>query len=1106
MAADALPTPPATSVSWPDVSALLQDPAALQSLAGKIFLGVAVLLVLAGLYRIMPRVWKAIENVFFTNWRLAVLGTTGIVLSLASGWTTWDGMRNFTNEPVLSFMVTFGIQGVMLVVAWLIGESFATGMSQKAAAHNGSMPRSVQAVMGGVIGVMLFVAVAALFLFRDRLTGVASASPVETGDGLLIIVVGLLVAALVALNSASDMVKPYLQTTRVIVKNAMLWVMFLACMASSVFFSFDSRFNAIFPKEERVRAAELRAQNQVAGIIADIGQTLEMRRIQAADNLFKSDGWLAYEGELDKLATASRGAEKLIEAYYVEQMEERRRGIAEQQERIATAESSQSGLAMKKTALTEEVARLEAERPALVADVQTKKSDLDARAKEVDAKRVEAMAEEKGVEGTLKVGRGQMYRQRQGELAKLQDYYKIGEQRVKDAQKRLDETSGRIDVIKRELAGIDGSLAKLKGEADTAQQRIAVATTPEQASAMLPKVDPGRVLPEFEAARVSFRQKPDGAGLTAVREQCTQLLNAMSSAPTTKERVAGIDCDPKRAQEAASLLLTLDAGAQVFASTCVGGEKLNANKSADDLLGFSRRCLADSGLPSADTDQLRTKISFIELNRDDKAHNFVVSINAFQDGNRLAYLALGVAIAIDSLIFMSGLFGANAVRSPLSDVPSSKARTAEQLEGIIENALLPDIFETARVTLQSMRPITNDRGFMAEVRPNRLDPQSADRVLGVLNAGTTIHAVEYDHEEDRYLVRAELFEYLSGVSKKAFHANTQHATLAELEKTVSVALLPDIARNIDIVLSHMHPINEKHGFMAEMKLADIQDDGDKRITRQVLNAGSVHQRVQRADETGSHYFIHRDLYQTLARLRARTLFTSTAYRLDTGPHGETSMFSGSLNPERPALEHRSPDSGRQDAPIAQAASSARADRDQKAIRDRLLMAMGIAPSAYRDLVRSGALPHANALALQLGRLCQQKLIGVHINSELQELSEELERAAQTLKHDTSNGDLIDSTVFELQAILPALLLQQGGRYQETLCKLIDSLERANGEGHLDHKEQQLLQRLKFHESTLSKISRSESTDWQRVALLIEDFADSADSGDYRPEPDHRRPN
>ena len=60
---------------------------------------------------------------------LLLLGTTGFVLSLASGYTTWMGMTNFTGEAVLSLMVTFGIQGVMLIVAWLIGESFATGMS-----------------------------------------------------------------------------------------------------------------------------------------------------------------------------------------------------------------------------------------------------------------------------------------------------------------------------------------------------------------------------------------------------------------------------------------------------------------------------------------------------------------------------------------------------------------------------------------------------------------------------------------------------------------------------------------------------------------------------------------------------------------------------------------------------------------------------------------------------------------------------------------------------------------------------------------------------------------------------------------------------------------
>jgi hypothetical protein len=1104
MAESTVLTPTVTGLSWPDVSAL-QDPATLQDLSAKIFLGVAILLALAGLYRIMPRIWKAIEDVFFTNWRLALLGTTGIVLSLASGWTTWDGMRNFTNEPVLSFMITFGIQGIMLIIAWLIGESFATGMSQRAAANSGTLPRSVQAATGGIIGILLFVSVAALIVFRGSPAD-ASLMTAGSSDGFLIIATGLLMAALVALYSASDVVKPYLQSTRVVAKNAMLWVMFLACMASSVFFAFDSRFNAIFPQDERVRAAELRAQNQVAGIVADIGQTIETRRVDAADSLFRSEGWLAYEAELDKLGAASRGAEKLIEAFYVEQMEVRRRGIAEQQERIATAQSSQAGLTLKKASLTEEVARLEAERPALVAELQTKKSELDARAKEVDAKRVDAMAEEKGVEGSLKIGRGQNYRERMGELGKLQDYYKIGEQRVRDAQKRVDETSSRMDAIKRELAGIDGSLAKLTGEAETAQQRIAAASEPARPVDALPKVDPGRVLPEFEASRVAFRQKPDGAGLVSVQEQCSQLFNAMISTPTTKERVAGIDCDPKRAQEAAQLLLALDNGAQVFGANCMGGEKLAANKSTDDLLGFARRCLADSGLPSNDTDALRTKINFIELNRDDKAHNFVVSINAFQDGNRLAYLALGIAIAIDSLIFMSGLFGANAVRSPLSDVPTSKARTAEQLEGIIDNALLPDTFETARVTLQAMRPITNDRGFMAEVRPDRLDPQSAERVLGVLNAGSTIHAVEFDHEQDRYLVRAELFEFLSVVSKKAFQANAQNATIAEMEKTVSVALLPDVARNIDTVLSYMHPITELHGFMAEMTLADIAIEADRRIVRQVLNAGSVHKRVQRTDPAGTHYFIHRDLYQTLARLRARSLFTSGSYRLDKGPHEAAPVIGGRLDAVPPALEHRPAEMAHDHSPpAAPPALPGRADGD--VVRQRLMMAMGFAPSAYRDVVRSGALPHANALGEQLLRLCQQqRTVGVHLDTDLQEFNEELDRAADALRHEEFPGDVIDRVAAELHQILPALLLMQGGRYQEILFKLIESLEAANGEGQLDLKGQQLLHRLKYHEMQLSKVGRSEPADWVQVSGLIEDFAESAPPGDYRWDVGQRRPN
>ena len=94
-----------------------------------ILLGAAVLAGVMVLFKVGPRLWRVIEEVFFTNWQLAMLGTAAIVLSLAGGWTTWDGMTNFTGESVLSLMFTFGIHGVMLNVAWLIGESFATGMS-----------------------------------------------------------------------------------------------------------------------------------------------------------------------------------------------------------------------------------------------------------------------------------------------------------------------------------------------------------------------------------------------------------------------------------------------------------------------------------------------------------------------------------------------------------------------------------------------------------------------------------------------------------------------------------------------------------------------------------------------------------------------------------------------------------------------------------------------------------------------------------------------------------------------------------------------------------------------------------------------------------------
>ena len=100
------------------------------------------------------------------HWHLALLMLTAIALSVASGWTTWDGMSNFTDSPWLSFLITFGIQGVMLVTAWLIGRSFV------AEAHiedhvqqrsDGGTARVASSILLGVALVLAGVIALALF-------------------------------------------------------------------------------------------------------------------------------------------------------------------------------------------------------------------------------------------------------------------------------------------------------------------------------------------------------------------------------------------------------------------------------------------------------------------------------------------------------------------------------------------------------------------------------------------------------------------------------------------------------------------------------------------------------------------------------------------------------------------------------------------------------------------------------------------------------------------------------------------------------------------------------------------------------------------------------
>jgi hypothetical protein len=779
--------------------------------------------VLLALWRsgLLYRLLRIIEEVVLSNWQLALLGATAVALSLASGYTTFDGLRNFTSSPLLSALVAFGIQGVMLIVAWLIGETFATGMNHVPGAKSHSAGQTA-------VGIALGIALAGLVFSWVLIQSDAIGFTRGTGSGqsfradwqrfadvAIYFATAAVLVALIALSfvRGGDIARPYVQSVRLIAKNALLWVMLLAAMSASIFFSFDSHFNGIFPAEARARAAEVRTLNQVAGVVADIGERAQKVQIAEAERLFERDGWKAYDTQLAELALAARDVQPEIEAFFVRHMEERQRGIGEQQERIAGAERSQAALLRKRDELEAELQHIEPLMGTLEAELARAQASYDATRQAVAAKRIDASAENGGVEGTLKPGKGPVWRQRMTEVDDLQRKLALVEEpRLREAQRQRDLASARIVSLKREIATVIGDVAKYKGQIAAAGHRIKVGQA-EDGSGQGLRPEPGRVLAELERARGAFRLQPDADKLAALQTLCGTLVGAMSATPAAQTQARGIDCDPRSAAEAAARAFALNAGLIAFRERCAGGAKLPQAASTDELLAFGRKCLQDSGLVSQEAEDLGARLQAIEMNRDDKAHRFVVTWNAFLDGNRLAYLALALAIGIDALVFTAGLFGAAAARSPLSDLPSPKARSAGQLEAVVRNALGEDRWRNAELVLGAMKPVHGDADRRAEIDLAHDAAEAARRIRKVLVAGASIGAVERAASEpqvERYLVRPELFEFLSLVASTARASVREDTGWSRLPQIVDTALEPDRRRD-EGVLRPVEPSSSRVG-------------------------------------------------------------------------------------------------------------------------------------------------------------------------------------------------------------------------------------------------------------------------------------------------------
>ncbi|MCG8562250.1 MAG: hypothetical protein MI824_20825 [Hyphomicrobiales bacterium] len=813
-----------------------------------------------------------------SNWRLLLLGSTGVVLSIASGWTTWDGMRNFTKEPLLSLMITFGIQGVMLIAAWLIGESFATGKVRQLLKRGGGPAARLQVIAGTGIGILLFLALGLLLLIyfdvfsQDRGGLGAFGSWGEKVHELRFAILAALIVALFFAAGGRDALDDYLRSFRVIVRNAVLWVIFLVCMATSVFFSFDSLFSTIFSESERRRAADLRTQSEVGSLVTDIVALTEQRRLEQRTALLNGGAWLGYARTLDQLATDLKAAPAAIDRHLQKGLQDEQERAARRHAELSQVEKERLQLTKREAALTAQIRQSQQKAEQLTATVETLNRQIFETDRQIIAKGAEAEAEARGIGVTSRVGRGPKFRELAEEHRRLKETKSNLELQLRGYTERLEATRKEIVGPASELAGLKSTLLQLEGRASTARNADGTSRRTGLADAL--RTETQAALRRLESDRIAFEQSPTRAGLDALQSRCAKTVGVLSGAPMLTTEVAMSACDPGTAHEAAAQLYALNGGAAALAANCSADKSQASGADVEAQLALARSCLRLSGLPTTDVGDMRESIDALARNRDDKAHRFVVTTNAFTDGNRLAYLALAIAIAIDALVFMSGLFGANAAHAPALAAPRLDRRAADQLAAMIESALLPNVFENATAALETIKPVAGSAtpnpgaDWTHELDLGDARIASPGRLRKILNAGVAVRAVQRDATRpEHYLLRSDFIAFLHNAAQRAFTSDRKNSDLSELKEIVGIALRPSADAHAGIVLNYLHPSSQKDGFSSQLILSEVAAK-DLAIVRRCLNAASTLSCVHcdGPESDCDRYLLHKDLYRVLAQM------------------------------------------------------------------------------------------------------------------------------------------------------------------------------------------------------------------------------------------------
>ena len=615
---------------------------------------------------------------------------------------------------------------------------------------------------------------------------------------------------------------------KAMIRHVPLWVMFLACMATSVFFSFDSLFSRIFPQDERQRAATSRIHAELSTLTNDIAETARSSEQDEIKSIFRSEAWIAYAAGIKGLGSELGQFSTEIKTHIGLEAAKQKQTDIDRQRKLSELKQQRNDVLALIATLEQKLIPLNQDATEIQGKVKSIENTLRAKEEKILKIQSDAKSEELGFSESGAAGRGPRYRSLMREVEKIKldqnndrDLMEVYLNRAREQRQQIDGVVDEIASEKSMLASLDFEIkqnadeAPISGQAPNALETVVV--------------NAGKERMALDAALRDYQNKPTKLALTSLEQQCASSKELLNAHPVSSNLKTNFDCKASGIHQISGKLYVVQSGAEALVALCKHNK--NVTGTIEDGIARARECLATSNLSSKESAPLSQKIASLERNRDDKAHRFVVTMNAFSDGNSLAYLALFIALTIDSLVFASGLFGTGSLRSHLSRLSVDDGISALKREAMIRSALLPNVFQNALTILNNARSVSESGtqeaaadGWTHKISSKHAAHNDAivvNRFLSIAHAAGVAKPASPDSMD--MLLRRELIELLSDLLGNDYVHNKSEFVdhQQQLISTIERFLAPDVAKNTDLLLNFFEPVADVKGYAAVCCMNDI---------------------------------------------------------------------------------------------------------------------------------------------------------------------------------------------------------------------------------------------------------------------------------------------